>query len=185
MTKIKELYNKYKEIILYIFYGGLTTLVNLIAYAVFEWILGERLYLVTNLIAWILAAAFAYIVNKLFVFELKSWAPKQLAKEIPEFFLARVFSFVVEELGMLMFVDGFNFSEINLDIFGLFNLSGPMIAKIILAVIVVIMNYFFSKFIIFKKKPSEDSKEANKNSEGTSTVEVSKEENTSNKENNQ
>ena len=168
MAKINDLYTKYKEIILYVFYGGLTTLVNFIAYWLFDLILGAELYLVTNIIAWVIAAIFAYVVNKLFVFDSKSWAPKVLAKELPGFFGARVFSFVIEELGMLMFVDGFDFKSIAMDIFGIFTLSGAMIAKVILAVVVIILNYFFSKFIIFKKKknegelcPSEDAKEGN------------------------
>ena len=155
MAKIKELYEKYKELILYVFYGGLTTLVNLVAYWVFDLILGADLYLVTNTIAWLVAAAFAYVVNKLFVFDSKSWAPRIIGKEILEFFGARVFSFFVEELGMLMFVDGFGFKDIAIDIFGIFTLTGAIIAKIILAVVVIIMNYFFSKFIIFKKKSEE------------------------------
>ena len=157
MAKIKELYKKYKEIILYIFYGGLTTLVNFIAYWLFDLILGAELYLVTNIIAWVVAAVFAYIVNKLFVFDSKSWAPKILAKELPEFFGARVFSFVIEELGMLMFVDGFDFKSIAIDVFGIFTLTGALIAKIILAIIVIILNYFFSKFIIFRRKKEEPS----------------------------
>ena len=151
IAKINELYLKHKELILYIFFGGLTTLVNLVAYWAFDLILSSELYLVTNLIAWVLAALFAYFVNKIFVFVSTSWAPLVILKEGLEFFGARVFSFVVEELGMLLFVDGLNFKDISFTIFG-FTVTGALIAKVILAVIVVILNYFFSKFIIFKKK---------------------------------
>lgn len=174
MAKIKELYKKYKELILYVFYGGLTTLVNLVAYWVFDIILGPSLYLVTNVIAWVIAATFAYVVNKLFVFDSKSWAPAIIGKEILEFLGARVFSFGVEELGMLMFVDGFNFKDIAIDIFGIFTLTGALIAKVILAVIVIILNYFFSKFIIFKKKADENNITESDNTvdaaEGTNTA---------------
>ena len=151
MSKLKELYLKHKELILYVFYGGLTTLVNLVAYWLFDLVLGPKLYLVTNIIAWVLAALFAYFVNKLFVFESKSWAPNVIGKEIIEFFGARVFSFFVEELVMLMFVDGFDFKYISFKLLG-FTITGALIAKLILAVVVIILNYFFSKFIIFKKK---------------------------------
>lgn len=151
MTKIKELYQKYKEIILYIFYGGLTTLVNFVAYWLFDLILGKDLYLITNTIAFIVAAIFAYVVNKLFVFEAKSWSLKVVRKELVEFFAARLFSFGVEELGMLMFVDGFKFKNIAFDVFG-YTVTGHFIAKVILAVVVIILNYFFSKFFIFKKE---------------------------------
>lgn len=150
IEKIKELYNKHKEVIVYIFFGGATTLVNLLAYWIFELILGEELYLVSNFIAWVIAAIFAYFVNKIFVFTSKSWAPKVILKESLEFLGARVFSFGVEELGMLMFVDGFKFKNISFDIFSI-TITGQLIAKVILAVIVVILNYFFSKFIIFRK----------------------------------
>lgn len=155
INKIKELYKKHKELIVYVFFGGLTTLVNLAIFWIFDLILGEDLYLVSNFIAWVLAAIFAYFVNKLFVFASKSWAPKVILKESVEFLGARVFSFVVEELGMLMFVDGFKFKNISFEVFGI-TITGQIIAKAILAVIVVILNYFFSKFIIFKKKKGDD-----------------------------
>ena len=74
-----------------------------------------------------------------------------LIKEAFQFLVARVFSFLVEEVGIWLFVDVLNFNEITFDIFG-FSITGQMLAKIVLAVIVVIMNYFFSKFIIFSKK---------------------------------
>ncbi len=164
IAKIKELYQKYKEIILYFFFGGLTTLVNLVAYWLFDLILTSKLYLVTNLIAWVLAALFAYFVNKIFVFESTSWAPSVILKEGLEFFGARVFSFIVEELGMLLFVDGFNFKDISFVVLG-FTVTGALIAKVILAVIVVILNYFFSKFIIFKKKRPQSENDGDANQE--------------------
>jgi putative flippase GtrA len=67
MKKIKELYQKYKELILYVIFGVLTTLVNLVTFMVCEPLLGEDLYLVSNFIAWVGAALFAFFVNKLFV----------------------------------------------------------------------------------------------------------------------
>lgn len=159
MSKIKELYQKYKELILYIFYGGLTTLVNLVVFWAFDLILTSKLYLVSNLIAWIIAALFAFFVNKLFVFTSKSWKPRVVLREGLEFLGARVFSFFVEELGLLLLVDGLKFKNIGFQILG-FNITGQLISKVILAVIVVILNYFFSKFIIFKKNNS-DHKEQN------------------------
>lgn len=148
---IKDLWKKYEELIMYVVFGALTTLVNFAAFMLFSKLLGEDLYLVTNGIAWIISVIFAYITNKLFVFQSKSFEMKVLIKEIPEFFLARVFSFLVEEAGMWLFIDLLKFSKISLAIMG-FELTGQLIAKLILAVIVVIMNYFFSKFIIFKEK---------------------------------
>lgn len=148
---IKDLLKKYKELIMYVVFGALTTLVNFIAFWVFSHILGEKLYLLNNAIAWIISVIFAYVTNKLFVFESKSFAVKILVKEFSEFLVARVFSFLIEEAGMWLFVDVLNFNKYSFDILG-FNITGQIIAKLILAVIVVIMNYFFSKFIIFAKK---------------------------------
>lgn len=141
----KALFNK--ETITYIIFGALTTAVN---YAVF-WagieLWGEDYHLLINAVAFILSAAFAYVTNKLFVFESKSWAFKVIAKEIPSFFSARLASFFFEEAGLLLFVDILKVGE--KEIFGI---SGVMIVKLVLAVIVVIVNYILSKFLIFKKK---------------------------------
>lgn len=151
--KIKELFLKYKEIIVYLVFGVLTTVVNFLAFWIFSKLLGEELYLVNNAIAWIVSVVFAFITNKLFVFDSKSWALKTAGKELVEFIGARLFSFGVEEGGMWLFIDLLNFGAKGITVFGVF-ISGQMIVKLILAVIVVILNYFFSKFIIFKKPKS-------------------------------
>ncbi|MBQ8146773.1 MAG: GtrA family protein [Clostridia bacterium] len=151
MNKIKALYQKHKEIILYIIFGALTTLVNFVVYLLFDLILDKDLYLVTNLIAWVIAALFAYVVNKLFVFSVKSFDIKTVLRELLEFFGARVLSFLIEEAGMVLFIEALGFKNIAIDL-SFFTVTGDLIAKVILAVIVIILNYFFSKFIIFKKK---------------------------------
>lgn len=151
MKKLTELILKYKELIAYVFFGALTTAVNFVTFWVLSKILGEDLYYISNAIAWFISVVFAYFTNKLFVFESKSFAPKVLFKEIPEFFGARVFSFFVEEGGLILLVQTLNFGEFSLTVFG-FEISGQLIAKLILAVIVVILNYFASKFVIFRKK---------------------------------
>lgn len=150
MKKIKDLLVKYKELLLYVFFGAGTTLVNFLAYALFQALLGERLYLLSNALAWIVAVVFAYITNKLWVFESKSWRPAVLWREIPAFLGARVLSFVIEEVGLFVMVDLLKFSAFSLTLAGI-TLSGSLLAKLLLAVIVVILNYFFSKLVIFKK----------------------------------
>lgn len=157
MKMISKLYNKYKEVILYVVFGVLTTLVNFATFWLFTKILGEDLYLLNNAIAWIVSVIFAYITNKIWVFDSKSFNFKVLIKEITSFVVARLFSFGVEELGIWLFVDVLSFGERAFTILG-FTITGQMVAKVFLAVIVVIMNYFFSKFIIFAKK--KDSKNA-------------------------
>ena len=151
MKKIKELILKYKELIVYVIFGGLTTVVNLVVFTLSGMALGDERYLVSNVIAWFAAVIFAYITNKLWVFESKSWSIKVLLKEIPSFFAARVLSFLIEEFGLYVFVDFLSFNEISLKILS-FEIGGELIAKVILAVIVVILNYVFSKLVIFKKK---------------------------------
>jgi len=151
MNKIRELIIKYKELIIYVIFGGLTTVVNLVVFTLFGMLLGDERYLITNAIAWFAAVVFAYITNKIWVFESKSWSGKVLLKEIPSFFAARVFSFVLEEAGLFLFVDILSFNEISIKILS-FEIGGELIAKVILAVVVVVVNYVLSKLVIFKKK---------------------------------
>ena len=149
--EIKSYINSHKELISYLFFGILTTLVNFLAFRGFSFLLGDELYLVTNIIAWIIAVIFAYLTNKLFVFESKSFAAEVLLREASEFCGARIFSLLVEEIGLWLLVDVFGMSGISICLGG-FNITGQLIAKATLAVIVVIMNYFFSKLIIFANK---------------------------------
>ena len=133
---MKKLINKYNEIIMYGIFGVLTTLINLLIFYVLDR-LGVNVYL-NNSIAWIISVLFAFITNKLYVFNSKDTSYKIIAKEGIAFFLARIFSY---------FVDMFT-------IFMIFQVMGinKMIAKIISNVIVIIINYLLSKIIIFKKK---------------------------------
>lgn len=151
MKKLTELILKYKELITYAFFGVLTTAVNFTAYWLFSKILGEDLYYITNAIAWFVSVVFAFITNKLFVFEAKSFATKTVIKEISVFFSARVFSFFIEEGGLILLVWVLGFGEHSLNLFG-YEINGQYIAKVLVGVIVVLINYFVSKFAVFRKK---------------------------------
>ena len=151
MNTLKNLIIKYKELIIYGIFGVGTTLVNFLTYKLFNVLLGVEYYLVSNVIAWFVSVIFAYVTNKLFVFESKSWKLKVVAKEVPSFFAARVFSFLVEEAGLFLLVDIFGMKNFAFEVYG-FTISGNMISKVILAVVVVVLNYFFSKFVVFRKK---------------------------------
>ena len=135
---------------MYIVFGILTTLVNFLLFFLFERLLGEQLYLVSNLIAWAGAVIFAFIVNKLFVFASRSFAARVLLREAMEFVLARIFSLVVEELGLILLIELCHLPSLSLPLDVV--LSGEFLAKAILAVVVLLMNYFFSKLVIFKDK---------------------------------
>ncbi len=151
MKKLTELILKYRELILYVFFGVLNTVVNFSAFWLWGKILGEDLYYISNALAWLASVIFAYLTNKLFVFSSKSFSPKTLLKEIPLFFGARIFSFCIEEGGLIFLVDGLHFGDFSLSVLG-FEIGGQLIAKAAVSVIVVIINYVVSKFAIFKKK---------------------------------
>ena len=151
MKRIKELIIKYKEILLYLIFGVLTTAVSIFSFWLFGLFIPSNLYLITNVISWVIAVIFAFVTNKLFVFESKKWGKAELGSEIPKFLGARVFSLVIEELGLILFIDLLKFSEISKTVIG-FEITCELIAKIIMAFVVIVLNYFFSKFMIFKKK---------------------------------
>lgn len=126
-----------REIILYLVAGVLTTIVNIISYHIFCNIIGIE-SLISNGIAWVLSVLFAYVANDKFVFVQEKMTKQQEFKKFVKFITARLFSFGVDEAGMFLFVE----------IVFIHNI----IAKIIMNVIVVILNYIFSKVFIFKNK---------------------------------
>ena len=142
-------WKKYKEPILYIFFGAVTTLVNLVVFKLCN--LCSLWYLISNVIAWIAAVAVAYVTNKLWVFESRSWKPAVLRRELPSFVGARVFSLLIEEVGLFLTIDLLGWGAWTGHVFG-FSFVGEDICKVIMQVIVMILNYVFSKLVIFKKK---------------------------------
>lgn len=147
---MQRLWQKYKETILYIFFGGITTVVSLVSFAIFNRLLGEALYQVSNVISWVLAVTVAYVTNKLFVFESKSWVPDVLRRELPSFVGARLASLGVEAAGMFLFVELLGFDKWSLTLVG-FTVLGTDISKFLMQIVVLILNYVFSKLFIFKK----------------------------------
>lgn len=153
---MKNLWNKYKEVITYVIFGVLTTVVSWGSYTVFVNMLSMKVF-VGNLLSWICAVAFAYITNKLWVFESKSWKPSVIGKEIVSFVAARGVTGVIEIVCVpLLAKTGFDTIFYNIlekaDIKMNILFTDGIYSKIVLAVIVVIVNYFLSKFLIFKKK---------------------------------
>ncbi len=140
---IKELFRKYREIIMYLIFGVTTTLVNWLVYAPLVNLLNVNTT-VANAIAWFVAVLYAFITNKLFVFESRSWKASVLVKEVIAFYLARIASgafeiFLPEPLMLL----GLNQPFLGIE-------GG--IAKAVVSVLVIILNYVFSKLFVFKKK---------------------------------
>jgi len=136
-----------RETVLYLVFGVLTTIVNFGSYALSDYVLGERFYLLSNIISFIAATLFAFLTNKQFVFESRVWKCRVVLRELGSFFSARIMTFlVVEELGLLIAVQVFG-----VDRYRFFFLKGAFAAKIVLAFAAVLVNYILSKFLIFKK----------------------------------
>lgn len=128
-------YHKYRESLWYLFFGGCTTLVNIVSFMVLRHF-NVSLY-ISNMIAWIIAVVFAFITNKLYVFESKD---KDLVKTLKEFF-----SFIVFRLLTLAIDMGIIYLMI--DVLSL----NELLSKIVSNIVVIVANYFFSKIFIFKK----------------------------------
>ncbi len=133
--KLISIYCMYKEIILYILFGGATTVVNLAAYFISTGQFGIR-PLTSNIIAWILAVTFAYITNKIWVFQSRSIEIRLIFKEFFGFVSARVLSGAVDTFIVWLFIEVLDFND--------------LVIKIAAGCIVLVMNYIFSKYIVFK-----------------------------------
>ncbi|EHO54395.1 putative cell wall teichoic acid glycosylation protein GtcA [Lachnospiraceae bacterium oral taxon 082 str. F0431] len=135
---IKNLWLRYKELFFYAVFGVGATVINIVSYRVLANIFGKKYFLIANIIAWILAFIFAFITNKLFVFESKSWEAQIAMKEFVGFLSARLATGILDTVLMWFFV-----SVISLD---------DTLSKIIINILVIIINYVASKFFIFKKE---------------------------------
>ena len=143
MEKLKQLWKKHKELILYVFFGGCTTLINIISYFACR----ELMYLPVvpaDVLAWVVSVIFAYVTNKLFVFESKSWRLMLVLKEGAAFLAARVFSLGVDVAMLYVTVTVLGWWEL------------PM--KVLANVVVIVINYIFSKWIIFRKDAAKQQK---------------------------
>lgn len=142
MEKIKSLYEKYREIINYLIFGVLTTIVNIgtkyaLLFTIFDAKNAVELQLAIT-ISWILAVLFAYITNRKFVFESKN---KNKIKELISFFSARIATLLLEMFIMWFFI---TLLKLNSDIY-------VIIFTILTQILVVVGNYILSKIFVFKK----------------------------------
>ena len=132
---LRPLCLRYQEVLSYLFFGVMTTLVNLVIFYPLNQVIS---YLVANVIAWVGAVLFAFFTNKAFVFEDRRWDPKALLFQIGSFLSARLLSLALEEGMLLLFVEALGLNS--------------NIVKLLAQVLVVIVNYIASKLIIFRKK---------------------------------
>ncbi len=134
MKKLIELFKKHREIIDYIFFGGLTTLVNIAAFFILDTLLGWP-YLTANAAAILVSILFAYLTNKLFVFRTHGLSARENIWEFLRFIGFRLLSGLADMAAMWLLVD-FLTIETNL-------------SKLLTQFIVVVLNYAFSKLFIF------------------------------------
>ncbi len=134
-----NLYNKNKEIINYLIIGVLTTIVSLVSYYLLTITILDPLNVIelqiANIISWILSVLFAYVTNRKYVFASKN---KNIKKEISKFVSSRLTTLFIDMLLMALFVSILNFND--------------KIIKLIVQIIVIVLNYIFSKLFVFKEQ---------------------------------
>lgn len=131
---MKNIIQKNKEIIMYLIFGLLTTVVNIVVYYIFSNLLHMN-YLFSNAMAWFLSVLFAYVTNRKYVFDSKN---NQIIKEAISFFGSRLATGIMDMVLMWFLVN--------------FNIVNDVVAKVVVNVIVVILNYILSKLVVFKKE---------------------------------
>lgn len=164
MKKIIELLKKYKEPIMYIIVGGLTTVVSFvtqflahligadtetifadgITLSSIQALMNEGSTMLATVISWVCSVTFAFFANKILVFESKEKG-KGFIREFISFYAARIFTFGVELLSMFIFVELLRFDE--------------MAIKLAVQIMILILNYVFSKLIVFRKKKEKSENE--------------------------
>ena len=130
---MKKLITKYEQIALYLFFGILTTAVNIGVYLLITRIFGIN-YLVSNILAWFISVVFAYITNRILVFESEG----DILLEFLLFTSGRILSGIMDSALLYAFVDLLFWDD--------------FLSKIMIGIIVVVTNYIFSKLIVFKKR---------------------------------
>lgn len=137
LKTIRSLITKYWDILTYLVFGVLTTVVNYLVYLPVYNLLGLSAA-VSNAIAWVVAVAFAYLTNKPFVFKSHDWSKATVIPELTKFVSCRIASGAMETVILLITVD-------------ILHWNGNL-WKLLTQVMVVVLNYVFSKLIVFKKK---------------------------------
>lgn len=130
-------YRKHKEVLLYLFFGGLAFIVSIVTFALFN--VGFKINeLVANILSWIITVLFAFFTNRIWVFDAPTNGVEQFCKQMISFFGGRVITLVVEEIILLIFITEMQFPS--------------MIVKIISQAIVILFNYVISKLLVFRKE---------------------------------
>lgn len=136
---IKELYNKYQEIIKYLIFGVLTTIVSLVTYYLLVFTIlnpNNPIELqIANIISWVTCVTFAYVTNRKYVFNSQN---KNIISEIAKFYSSRLTTLFLDMLIMFIFVTTLHLND--------------KLIKLIVQVIIIVLNYILSKILVFTKK---------------------------------
>ena len=124
------------EVFIYLFFGGLATVVNIVVFAL-SYQVFQLDWPISNTLSWVFSVLFAFVTNKVWVFKSKTENFGALAWEFGKFVFARVVSFGMDMACMYLFIDMLH--------------TGNLVAKLITQFVVVVANYIFSKVFIFKK----------------------------------
>ena len=136
MERVRELFIKYRELLSYLFFGVLTSVVNYVSYLLLAPFFGTTT--IPSAMAWVLSVAFAYLTNRRWVFRSQAKGAAAVLREAGSFVGARLISGVIDVGIMWVFADRLGFND--------------KLAKLASNVFVVIFNYIASKLIIFRKK---------------------------------
>lgn len=142
MGTIGKMFEEHREALLYVVFGGFTTLVSWATYALFVWFGIDPN--ISNILSWVCGVLFAFAVNKWFVFSCRSTVPKVVLKELGSFFSARIFTGIIAfVLFPILVAAGLDGNPLGVEQFE---------AKIVTSLIEIVLNWIFSKYLIFTKK---------------------------------
>jgi len=134
---LEPFYQKNKEVLMYLFFGGVTFLLNMILYAV----LTDKAHmnaLIANVICWVVCVLFQFFTNRTWVFDGKTETAAGFWMQMASFFGGRLFTLVVEEIILAVFITWLGFPSL------------PV--KFMAQVVVIVLNYVISKWIVFKNR---------------------------------
>ncbi len=137
LARFRPFYNRYKEMLLYVFFGCGTFLISVLTYALFTEIFFWDI-LFANAVAWIFATLFAFFTNRTWVFASHAVGVKAFLLQIGSFSLGRFLTLLIEEWMLFFFVGQLGLSN--------------MFIKLIAQIVVIILNYVLSKLIVFRKR---------------------------------
>lgn len=140
--KLKTFTKQHREIIIYLLIGALTTVVNFAIYLPLLW-WAKLPASISNAIAWVIVILFAYVTNKLFVFQSKDWSAKVALPEFLKFVGCRIASGIFETVFLVLTIDLPQLGDLK---------WYSLTMKLIACIGVVILNYVGSKLLVFRKK---------------------------------